>query len=265
LAKRFDKLSDTIDLTGKAAIITGGNRGIGRGIADCFAEAGANIAILSRSKDSAETAIREMLEKYPGGDHIFVHCEVGKTEDCKAAVAAVKAHYGKIDILVNNSGVKTVGAIIDMDESMADWDECINVDLTGTMRMSYFAAKVMMEAGEGKIINISSNAGDMVNKPLFLSAYSAAKAGVNMLTENMACELSKYGVYVNAIAPGYAEMEGAENMPPEMYEMFTGKMQIKRLIPRREIGALAVFLASSASDSITGEVFKIDGGYSLAI
>jgi NAD(P)-dependent dehydrogenase (short-subunit alcohol dehydrogenase family) len=258
-------MKTAFSLTGKNAIVTGGARGIGRGIAEAFAQEGASVAILARDEKNGASAVAELSAAYPGQKFSFYKTDIGSRENCKASAHAVIADFGCVDILVNNSGIGTGGGILDMPEDHAPWDECINIDLNGAMRMCYFIGKHMKARGTGKIVNISSNAGAMVNKPTLLAAYSVAKAGINMLTKNLAVELGQYGINVNAIAPGYTMSTLMDYMPEEARRENLAKMPIGRFGEAIEIGALAVYLASGASEMMTGMICTIDGGYSLAI
>jgi NAD(P)-dependent dehydrogenase (short-subunit alcohol dehydrogenase family) len=261
----IDSMKNAFSLEGKNAIVTGGNRGIGLGIAEAFAQQGANVAILCRDAAKANEVIRDFQGKY-SGKFIFCKADVGDRKSCKAAVNAVAGDFGGIDILVNNSGIAVGGGLLDMDEELEPWEHCLNIDLSGAMRMSYFTAKLMREARRGgRIINITSNAGAIVNKPNIMVTYSVAKAGLNQLTKNLAVELGADGIRVNAIAPGYTYSTLTERMPPEAFAPLVEKMPSGRFGQAIEIGALAVYLASDASDMMTGMVLTVDGGYSLAV
>jgi gluconate 5-dehydrogenase len=263
MIKSMDK---AFSLEGRNAIVTGANKGIGKGIAEAFAQEGANVAILARDAKAAEGVIAEFKEKGYKGKFIFYYTDISSTQNCKESVAAVIRDYGGIDILVNNSGIGVHGGLLDMPEDLSVWDNCLNVDLNGAFRMCYFAGRHMRERGKGgKIVNITSNAGAMVNKPVLLSAYSVAKAGLNMLTKNLAVELGEYGITVNAIAPGYTYSTLTTNLDEEGIKIHTEKMPVGRFGHPIEIGALAVYLVSDASEMMTGMVCTIDGGYSLAI
>jgi gluconate 5-dehydrogenase len=259
-------MTKAFSLEGRNAIVTGANRGIGKGIAEAFAQQGANVALLARDGDAAKAVIDEFAgKKYPG-KFIFYKTDISSTENCKTSVEAVIRDYGHIDILVNNSGIAAGGPLLDMPEDLAPWHHCIDIDLTGAMRMCYFVGRHMRERGRGgKIVNIGSNAGAMVNKPFLLSVYSVAKAGINMLTKNLAVEMGPYGVNVNAIAPGFTYSTLTDFMPEDAIKMNTDKMPVGRFGHPIEIGALAVYLASDASEMMTGMVCTIDGGYSLAV
>ena len=251
-------------LNGKTAIITGGNRGIGFGIATAFAHQGANIAILCRSEESAAKAIAELSEKYTG-TFKFYKADISDMESCKDAVAKAIADFKQIDVLVNNAGIGVVGNVLDMDDDLSSWFNCFNVDLHGAMRMSYLLGKHMREHKKGgRIINITSNAGAIVNIPNLMPAYSCSKAALNQLTKCLAYELAEFGVRVNAIAPGYTFSDLAANMPKERYAAMCEKIPAGRFGEAVEIGALATYLASDSSDILTGAVITIDGGYSLA-
>jgi NAD(P)-dependent dehydrogenase (short-subunit alcohol dehydrogenase family) len=261
----IDSMKNAFSLEGKNAIVTGGNRGIGLGIAEAFAQQGANVAILCRDAVKATEVIRDFQGKYPG-KFIFCKADVGDRKSCKAAVSAVADDFGSIDILVNNSGIAVGGGLLDMDDELEQWERCLNIDLTGAMRMSYYVSKLMRAAGRGgRIINITSNAGAIVNKPNIMVTYSVAKAGLNQLTRNLAVELGADGIRVNAIAPGYTYSTLTNQIPEEARAPLMEKMPSGRFGQAIEVGALAVYLASDASDMMTGNVLTLDGGYSLAV
>ena len=252
-------------LQGKNAIVTGGNRGIGLGIAEAFAQQGANVAILCRDEKKANEVVDRFSKEYDG-KFAFYRTDVTDKDNCKASVNSVASDFGGIDILVNNSGIGVSGRLLDMDESLADWDRCLDVDLYGGLRMTYFAAKHMVSAGKGgKVINITSNAGQIINKPRPLNAYSVAKAAFNQMTKAWATELGEYGINVNAIAPGYTYSDLSLNMNDDYKKLLISKMPVGRFGEPIEIGALAVYLASEASDMMTGAILTIDGGYVLAV
>lgn len=254
-------MENAYSLKGKNAIVTGGSKGIGKGIATAFAQQGANVAILARDEASALETVKE-LSTY-GGNHIFVKANVGDLESCKNATEEVIRQFGRIDILVNNAGVAAAGEFLDMDDNMSDWFKVQSIDLNGVAQMSYFVGKHMKENGYGKVINISSNAGEIVNVDP-MAPYAAAKAAVNRLTKSLAFEWGKHGINVNAIAPGFTWSNFSSAMPPEAFKILCGKTPTGRFGDAIEIGALAVYLASEASDQVTGTVVTIDGGYGLA-
>ena len=256
-------MQNAFRLDGKNAVITGGNRGLGLGIALAMAEQGANVAILCRDKKKAAEAL-EQLKPF-GGKYMAFDCDVTSIESVRAAAAKVTADFGDTDILVNNAGVSCVSELLDMDENLTDWYNVVNTDLNGTVHMTYEFGKRMRDAGKGgAIINIASNAAFIVNKTQAMSPYSSAKAAVCHFTHCMAVELGKYDIRVNAIAPGFTNSELSKFIPKDMFTYINNQMPLGRFGEPIEIGALAVFFASPAAAQITGTVQVIDGGYILS-
>ena len=257
----IDSMKTAFCLKGKVAIITGGDTGIGFGIATAFAEQGADVAIFCRRADRAEDALRKLAPL--GGVYKWYKTDITDYENCARSVDAVLADFGTVDILVNNGGVGAMGNVLDYPEDLSDWFRCIDVDLNGAFRMCYLVGKIMRDKGKGKVINITSNSGEMCNIPSF-TPYNVAKAGLNRLTKCLAWEWGPYHINVNAIAPGYTHSNLSAEAPKEVEEELTQKIPYGRYGEPIEIGALAVYLASEASDIMTGAVLTIDGGYSLA-
>lgn len=256
-------MKDAFSLTGKNVIVTGGNRGLGLGIASAMAQSGANIAILCRDKAKAAEALEE-LKQY-GGKYESFDCDVTDLKSVRAAVAAVYDSFQQIDILVNNAGVSCLSELLDMDENLTDWYNVVNTDLNGTVHMTYEVAKRMRDAKKGGcIINITSNAAFIVNKTQAMSPYSSAKAAANHFTHCMAVELGKYDIRVNAIAPGFTNSELSKFIPKDQYAYINQQMPLHRFGEPIEVGALAVYLASPAAAQVTGTVQVIDGGYILS-
>ena len=256
-------MKNAFDLTGKNAVITGGNRGLGFGIATAMAQVGANIAILCRDGKKAEEALAE-LSQY-GGKYESFSCDVTDLESVRCAVGQVCDSFGHIDILVNNAGVSCVNELLDMDDKLSDWYHVLNTDLNGTVHMTYEVGKRMRDAGLGGcIINVTSNAAFIVNKTQAMSPYSASKAAANHFTKCMAVELGKYNIRCNAIAPGFTNTELSRHIPPDMFDYINNQMPLGRFGEPIEIGALAVYLASPAAAQVTGTVQVIDGGYILS-
>ena len=255
-------MDGAFSLAGKVAVITGGNRGLGFGIASAMAQSGADIAILCRNREKAAEAL-EQLRQY-GGKYLSFDCDVTDRPSVRAAVAAVWAEFGGVDILVNNAGVSCTKSLLEMDEELTDWYTVINTDLNGCVHMTYEVAKRMRDAGKGgSIVNITSNAGFMVNHGQPMSPYSSAKAAMNHFTRCMACELAPYDIRVNGIAPGFTNSELSVHIPPDNLVRINRQAVAGRFGEPIEVGALAVFLASPAAAQITGTVQVIDGGYML--
>ncbi len=246
-------------LEGKAALITGGSRGIGRAIALAFADAGADVAISSRKLPALEAVAEEIKSK--GRKSIALACHIARPEDSESLVEKVKSEWGKIDILVNNAGTNPYyGPLLEAEEWA--WDVTMNVNLKGPFLLSQLVAKVMREQGGGSIINISSIAG---LTPSELNIYSVTKAGLIMLTRVMAREWGQYRIRANAIAPGVIKtrLSAALWQEPEK-----GGAAAKSKAPRypgqpEDIVGTALYLASDASSHVTGETILVDGGESL--
>ena len=251
------------DISGKTAIVTGGNGGIGLGIAKAMAECGASVAILCRNMEKAENALKEL--EAIGGRHKAYSCDILDPQSVEKAVEAVCEDFGGVDILVNNSGISCDCRILDMPRELPDWHAILDTNLSGMAQMTYEVGKRMRDAGKGgAIINITSNAGSIVNKGIGISPYAVAKAGGNHFTHCMAVELGPHDIRVNAIAPGFTRAGFGEKSPPVILELVENQQPLKRQCEAIEIGALAVFLASPAAAHITGEVITIDGGYTLS-
>lgn len=258
-------MENAFSLKGKTAIVTGGNRGVGKGIAIAMAQSGANVAIMARDEEAGKTVIEE-LATY-GGTHKFYKGTVTDVAEAKAVVDAVAKDYGKIDILVNNSGIFRWFNVLEMDPNdLKDWYDVIDVNLHGVFIMAMLVGQKMNETGGGSIINISSNAAHIVNIPQNTCSYSSAKAAVDHLTRCLAVEFGPHKIRVNSICPGFME---AENPPddPEMkavVDMWISRCPTGRFTYPLEIGALAVFFASEASENMTGSINTMDSGYELS-
>ena len=210
-------LDGAFRLDGQNAIITGGNRGLGAAIGEAFAQSGANVAIFCRDQAKAAEQV-EKLNAYGTKNQAF-SCDVTSLESCKKAVDEAYEAFGNFDILVNDAGVTATGELLDMDEDLSTWTRVIETDLNGTVRMTFVVGRKMREAGKGGcIINVTSNAGFMVNRSQAMSWYSSAKAGANHFTHCMASELAKYDIRVNGIAPGFTNTELSKFIPSDMFD-----------------------------------------------
>lgn len=255
-------MDSLFDLTGKTALITGGGSGLGRNIAEVFAEYGANIAVCSRKvKNCQETA--DQLESRFGIKARAYECHVGDEEQVKTVVQSVLSDFGSIDILVNNSGA-TWGE--ETEKMPLDaWEKVMNVNVTGTFLMSKEVGVHMISNGYGKIINIGSVAGLRAEPPEVLNAigYSTSKAAVHHFTKDLARKWAGHGLYVNAIAPGFFETKMTQHVIEQHTETLVNKNPMKKLGDPRSLQGAALFLAGAASDYITGQVIAVDGGSSL--
>lgn len=249
------------DLKGKIAVITGGATGIGRGIAEGLADAGATIVLCARRMEVLEKACKEIKER--AGVETYAHrLDVTSTPEIELLIDDVIMKFGKIDILINNAGVGgNEKPILKMTEQ--DWDATIAIDLRGVFVLSKHVAKKMVERGEGgKIINVASIAALRATRSM--SAYCASKSGVNQLTKVMAAEWTRYNIQVNAILPGLFETP----INTHFFATKAGQEVLKSMPMRRvgqidEVRGLAVYLASPASNYMTGTSIIIDGGQTI--
>ena len=264
----IDSMKDALSAKGKNVLITGGHAGIGLGISRAFAEVGANIIIMGRRKEEGESIAAE-IEKEFGVKARFIAGDLTANGDPARVVEEAFREFGSIDVLVNNSGLVRWFESIEADkDDFADWHDVIKLDMTAVFVMSVFAAKKMRMTGGGVIINITSNAGEIVNTPQTTVSYSASKAGVNHMTRMLAHEWAQYNIRVNAVAPGFTESKLGSAQDPVLYAKLNEEWMEKTPTHRRnkpiEIAAAVVYLASEAAEQITGEVLTVDGGYRLA-
>jgi NAD(P)-dependent dehydrogenase (short-subunit alcohol dehydrogenase family) len=263
MIKPISSMKNAFDLTGKKALVTGGNRGLGLGIAIAMAQSGADIAVLDRDQSRAKEALAE-LDFYGVRCESFT-CDITDIKAVRRVVADVYNSFGNIDILVNNAGISCFNELLNMDEELSDWYNVVNTDLNGTVHMTYEVGKRMRDAGKGgSIINITSASGFIVNKTQPMSPYSSAKAAANHFTRCMAVELGKYDIRVNAIAPGFTNTELSKFIPEDQFDYIINQTPVRRFGEPIEVGAMAVYLASPAAAQITGTVQVIDGGYMLS-
>lgn len=249
----------SFDLAGKTAIVTGGSRGLGVELATTLAEYGADVAIMATNEERLKKTAAEITEK-TGRKILTVCVNISSEESVEAAVKAVMDEFGKIDILVNNAGIIRYGAPEEI--SYKDWTECLNVDVTGTWMMSKAVVNAYMKENGGKIVNIAS-VNSFSASPV-APVYHVAKAATVALTQSCACAWSKYGIYVNAIGPGFMlNGEMAPDTPVEVQE------SIKRNIPQNRLGGYGdlsgalLYFASDANTYTQGNTIVCDGGMIL--
>lgn len=242
-------------LKGKKAIITGGVRGIGLGIAEEFCKNGADVMITYRGNDAAAQEAQEKLAQY-GTKVIVSKGDVADEEYANSAVASAVEELGGVDILVNNAGITNDKLMARM--TLDDFMKVVNTNLAGAFNFSKAAAAVMMKKRSGRIINLSSIVGVRGNAGQ--ANYSASKAGVIGLTKSNAKELGRRNITVNAIAPGYIETDMTAVLSDKQREAVIEGLSIKRLGQTEDIAKLAAFLASDSASYITGQVIGVDGG-----
>ena len=244
------------DLSGKAALVTGGSRGLGRAISMAFAQQGADVAVNYRGNASAAdevvAAIREL-----GHEAISIQGDTaGGRDACEAIVKAAIDQFGKVDILVNNAGITRDNLLMRMDE--AEWDDVIATNLSGPFWMCRAIARPMLKAKSGRIINMSSVAGRMGNAGQV--NYASAKAGLIGLTKTVARELASRGITANAIAPGLIQTELTADLPDAARQFVLDSTPLGYIGSVEDVAAAAVYLASDEARYVTGQVLGIDGG-----
>lgn len=252
---------DRFRLDGKAALVTGGGQGIGRGYAHALAEAGASVAIVDINPETVEQVAEEI--RGLGRQSISVVADVTLTADTKRMVDTVVEEWGKLDIAVNNAGRTIWAKTEDMTED--EWDRVVDLNLKGVFLCVQAEARVMIPQKYGKIINTASMSGSVVNRPQSQASYNASKAGVVHLTKSLAAEWAPHGIRVNSISPGYI-LTALVNKIPEVAQhlpFWTGLTPVGRLGQVEDLQGAIVFLASDASDFMTGHDLVIDGGYSV--
>ncbi|WP_431801329.1 GolD/DthD family dehydrogenase [Halobacillus andaensis] len=251
--KGYDK---NFNIEGKTAIITGGASGIGRAIASLYAEKGSNVAILD-----VKDYVMDEARKIDPQRAIGIQCDIMDNQSIDHAIDEVKNRFGNIDILVNSAGV----VLLDDAENLADdaWQTTLDLNLTASFKMCQKAGKVMMEQGQGgKIINMASQAALIALDNHV--AYSASKAGIISITKSLAYEWAQFNINVNAISPTVILTElGKKAWSGEKGEKAKKEIPLGRFGYPEEVAAIAVFLASDATDLITGENIVIDGGNTI--
>ena len=255
---------DLFDLTGRVALVTGASRGIGRWIAGGLAEAGADVAIVARKQPGCEAAASEIAAA-TGGRTLACPCDVSQPDQLDALLATVAGGLGPVDVLVNNAGI--VWAADTFDYPLAGWDKVFGVNVRGLFYLSQQVAKQLRDRGApGSIVNVSSiNAllgAREEHQPIV--AYNASKGAVEALTRDLSAKLAPYRIRVNSLAPGSFDTELVESIKqdPATLATYLRSIPLERMGSADDIKGAAVFLASDASQYVTGQTLVVDGGNS---
>lgn len=245
------------DLTGRTAVVTGGNQGLGRAFAIGLAEAGARVAIAGRSADRNAAVV----DAAAAAGHALhpITADITRSEDVERMTAEAIDALGHIDVLVNNAGTCYHADSWDVTEEQ--WDSVFDLNVKALWACSLSVGAHMRERGSGSIVNIGSISGLIVNRPQMQPAYNASKAAVHHLTKSLAAEWAPLGIRVNAVAPGYVKTDMAPVDRPEFKRHWIDDTPQQRYALPEEIAPSVVFLASDAASFITGSVLVADGGY----
>jgi 3-oxoacyl-[acyl-carrier protein] reductase len=240
-----------IDLSGRAALVTGSTRGIGRAIAQTLSAAGARVAIVGRDQARAQSVAADISPEARA-----FSCDVADVASVTAMVDAVEREFGAVDILVNNAGLTRDNILFRIKDE--DWDAVIDANLRGAFIAIRAASRGMMKRRWGRIINIASVVGLVGNKGQ--SNYAASKAGLIGLTKSVAKELASRNILANVVAPGFIETDMTKSMTEEAKKTLFTQIPLERLGTPSDVANVVAFLSSDVSSYITGQVFVVDGG-----
>ena len=247
------------DLAGRVAIITGGSVGLGRQMAEGLADMGANLVLCARKKERCERAAEELQSL--GIKTLALGCDVKVPGSVQDVVDATMSHFGRVDVLINNAGTSWGAPLESM--TLDQWNKVIETNLTGTFLFTQAVGKVLIAQKRGKIINIASVAGLRSSGPDFsVPGYSASKGGIIIFTKDMASKWGLHNIQVNAIAPGWFPTNMSAVVIERKKDLLLQHIPLRRFGGPHDLKGAAVFLASDASDYVTGHVLVVDGGQS---
>jgi gluconate 5-dehydrogenase len=252
---------DLFDLSGKVSIVTGGAVGLGRVMAIALGEAGSDVVICSRNLEKCEATAHD-IEKL-GVRALAIQCDINREEDVDRVVRETVRKFQKIDILVNNSG-RTWGASPE-DIQIEDWRKVIDLNITGTFLCTQKIGREMIKQKSGKIINISSYAGLIGTDPEYLNSipYNTSKGAIIIFTKDLATKWAKYNINVNCIAPGWFHTKMTKWILDKRGHNIISRLLIKKFGKEDDLKGVVIFLASRASDYITGQILSVDGGLTI--
>ena len=245
------------NLEGKAAVVTGGSRGIGLELARLLLEQKARVVICGRKQEGLDAAASELNA---GGNLLDIQAHIAKEEDVENLFDKTIENFGRLDVLINNVGMNIVTALVDADSSL--WQKIIDSNLSGTFLCSRKAGKIMRDRKKGKIVNISSIAGRRAAPAM--GVYGVAKAGIEMMTKVLALELAPFNIQVNAVAPGMVRTKFSQPFwsNKDLHDQIVKTIPLGRIAEPIEVAHPILFLCSEASDFITGQTIMVDGGAS---
>jgi len=252
-------VNELFNLTGKTAIVTGGGRGLGAQIAEGLAEAGANVVLCSRKVEACEQ-MASKLESELGVDTLALECDVTNPSHIENVVGQTLERFGQIDILVNNSGATWGAPTLEM--PLEAFQKVMNVNVTGTFLMAQKVGEVMVKQQAGKIINIASVAGLGGADPRFMDTigYNASKGAVITFTKDLAVKWGTHNIQVNALAPGFFPTKMSQGLLDQGGDLILDRTPMGRFGTDEDLKGAALFLASKASNYVTGDVLVVDGG-----
>ena len=254
------KATELFDLSGKVVIVTGGGTGIGRQMAEGLAEMGADLALCSRRLDRVQRTAGDLRKL--GVRAIGLRCDLRDGREIETVVERTISELGRIDVLVNNSGTAWGAPAEEM--PLDGWQKVVDVNLTGTFLFSQAVGRTMIDQGGGKIVNIASVTGLVGSPPEILDSvpYNATKGAILSLTRDLAVKWARHGITVNAIAPGWFPTELTHTVLDRSGDLLRESIPLQRFGGPDDLKGAIVFLASAASDYVTGQTLVVDGGHS---
>lgn len=247
------------NLTGMTALVTGASGGIGSAIARALASQGARLALSGSNPGKLRSFREELNEDYGSNDHVEITCNLSNTEQVEHLIPAAIDTLGKLDILVNNAGVTRDNLAMRMKDE--EWDEVIRINLEASFRLMRAAARPMMKARFGRIVNITSIVGTTGNPGQM--NYCAAKGGITAMSKSLAQELASRGITVNCVAPGFIRTAMTEGLPDAQKDALNAKIPMGRMGEGEDIGAAVAYLSSKEAGYLTGQTLHINGGMAM--
>jgi len=256
-------MKNYFDVQGKVAFVTGASKGLGKVFADTLGDAGAKLFILASSLKNIEPVCEEFRQK--GYECACFGCDIVSEEDMQAAVDRCMEIYGRIDILVNNAATMRVNKTPE-DTTNEEWEKVIHINVNGAFNVAKTVGKVMLKQGSGKIINMSSISGKIINKGVHGGSYDVSKAAIDGMTKALASEWAPKGINVNAISPGYFMTQPNREFfaaDPDFYDMAVSLIPAGKIGEPEQLAGTLLYLASGASDYLHGSIIQVDGGYMI--